>query len=114
MSHILTPQKVEKEMLILRNCDISSKLILRNCKIARSVQFAIRISPVQLILRNWEIAKSVKFAIRIAMRAADVSKLRSPARLRQTNWRVLHIPVLSECKNGVFKQYFLETFNDFN
>ena len=50
----------------------------------------------------------------IATRAADVTKLRPPARLRQTNWRVLHIPVLSECKNGVFKQYFLETFNDFN
>ena len=46
----------------------------------------------------------------IATRAADVTKLRPPARLRQTNWRVLHIPVLSECKNGVFKQYFLETF----
>ena len=50
----------------------------------------------------------------IATRAADVTKLRLPARLRQTNWRVLHIPVLSECKDGVFKQYFLETFNDFN
>ena len=49
-----------------------------------------------------------------ATRAADVTKLRPPARLRQTNWRVLHIPVLSECKNGVFKQYFFETFNDFN
>ena len=32
-------------------------------EIAKSVQFAIRISNVQLILRNCEIAKSVQFAI---------------------------------------------------
>ena len=38
----------------------------------------------------------------IATRGTDVTKLRPPARLRQTNWCVLHIPVLSECKNGVF------------
>ena len=63
----------------------------------------------------YRISESIRaYAYLIVTRAADVTKLRPPARLRQTNWRVLHIPVLSECKNGVFKQYFLETFNDFN
>ena len=36
------------------------------CKIAKSVQFAIRIPLVQLILRNCEIAKSVHFTIKIS------------------------------------------------